>query len=255
MYTLITGASGGIGMELAKVMAANKHNLILVARTSTKLEELAQILQQKYQSEVRIFTADLVENTERLKLLNYLKDNNLLIDILVNNAGFGDAGFFAEADWLKNERMIQLNITALAHLTREILPQMVKRDSGRILNVASVAGFLPGPYMSVYYASKAFVVSFSAALHSELSGSGVTVTTLSPGPVSTNFFNAAGASNARLSRILKPANASDVAKFAYRRLMNGEHRAIFGWSNNLMIYLLNFVPSKLSSPLVKMLHS
>ncbi len=254
-YTLITGASGGIGMELAQIMAAHNHNLLLVARTADKLSSLADKLHKKYNINTHVFTADLTQSDERIKLLDFIEELDLAIDILVNNAGFGDAGFFAEADWLKNEQMIQLNITALTHLTRAILPSMIQRGSGKILNVASIAGFLPGPLMSVYYATKAYVVSFSAALHSELVNTGVTVTTLSPGPVATNFFNAASAGDARITKIMKPAAASKVAMFAYRRLMKGKNKAVYGWSNYLMVKMLNFTPHSISNAMVKKLHT
>lgn len=253
-YALITGASGGIGYELSMIMARQGHNLIIVARSEDKLSEIATELKEKFGIIVFHFAADLSREDERIALINFLRERRLEISILVNNAGFGDSGYFAEADWQKNEKMIQLNITALTHLTREFLPEMISSGHGRILNVASLAGFLPGPLMSVYYATKSFVVSFSNALHSELRGTGVTVTTLSPGPVSTNFFTEAGAPDATINKLMKPASAHSVAEFAYKRMMKGKRKAIQGIKNKLMIFGLRFVPTAVTNTMLKRLH-
>lgn len=254
-FSIVTGASGGIGYELCKVMASKKHNLILVARSENKLKEISESLSREYGIEVKYYIYDLSDCNQRLDFIAKIRKNGYSVNILVNNAGFGDTGYFYEADWEKNERMIQLNITALTHLTREFLPDLIKSNKGRILNVASIAGYLPGPLMSVYYASKSFVVSFSDALYSELKGTGVTVTTLSPGPVETNFFNEAGAADAHITSIIRPASASHVAAYAYRRMMKGRKRAIPGWTNNLMILGIRFVPTELTNSILKRLHS
>ncbi len=254
-YALITGASGGIGFELATIMASKGHNLILVARNIEKLKEIAEVLSQKYKVDVQYFQADLTLEKERADLLSKFAESNFIISILVNNAGFGDAGYFVETNWLKTNRMIQLNIVALTHLTRELLPAMVRKGKGRILNVASIAGFMPGPLMSVYYATKSFVISFSDALNEELKETGVRVTALCPGPVETNFFNYAGASEAKINKILRPASAKSVAHYGYKSMMKGKARAIHGLLNTLMVYFINFVPSAVSNPVVKRLHS
>lgn len=253
-FALITGASGGIGYELAKIMAEAGHNMVLVARSEDKLSDISVDLKERFNIELYYFAADLSKEEERLALIDYLRERRIEISILVNNAGFGDSGYFAEADWEKNEKMIQLNITALTHLTREFLPEMIASGHGRILNVASLAGFLPGPLMSVYYATKSFVVSFSNALHSELRGTGVTVTTLSPGPVSTNFFTEAGAPDALINKLIKQASAEDVARFAYRRMMKGKRKAIQGMKNKLMVFGLRFAPTALTNTMLKRLH-
>jgi uncharacterized protein len=253
-YALITGASGGIGYELVTLMASKGHNMILVARSEQRLKEIATDLIKKYNIKIIPLTSDLAKEGERMKLVNYIRENNLKINILVNNAGFGDAGYFADADWEKNEKMIQLNITALTHLTRAFLPEMINRKEGRILNVASLAGYLPGPLMSVYYATKSFVVSFSNALHSELRGTGVTVTTLSPGPVETNFFTEAGAADAKVNKLMKPATAQSVARFGYNRMMKGKRKAVQGLSAKFMLLGLRFVPSFITNYLLKRLH-
>lgn len=253
-FALITGASGGIGYELSFIMAEAGHNLVLVARSEDKLSDITLDLKEKFGIKVYHFAADLSIEEERLALIDFLRGRGIEISILVNNAGFGDSGFFAEADWQKNEKMIQLNITALTHLTREFLPEMIASGHGRILNVASLAGFLPGPLMSVYYASKSFVVSFSNALHSELKRTGVTVTTLSPGPVSTNFFIEAGAPDAMINKILGPASANSVASFAYNKMMKGKRKAIHGFKNKIMIFGLRFMPTAVTNTILKRLH-
>lgn len=253
-FALITGASGGIGYELTTLMASKGHNLIIAARSKEKLSGIAADLQNRFKVQVVFFAVDLSHEAERIKLIEFIRGNKYSINILVNNAGFGDAGYFAEADWEKNERMIQLNITALTHLTREFLPDLIKAGKGRILNVASLAGFLPGPLMSVYYATKSFVVSFSDALYNELRGTGVTVTTLSPGPVETNFFTEAGAPEAMINKLLRPASAKSVAKFGYKRMIHGRKRAIQGIKNNLMIFALRFIPTEFTNPILKRLH-
>lgn len=253
-YTLLTGASGGIGYELAVIMAKKGHQLILVARSESKLSGLATLLNEKYKVKAVYFAADLTRESERLKLIEFVTLHKYHIEILINNAGFGDAGYFHEAAWEKNERMIQLNIVALTHLVREFLPAMIRAHKGKILNIASIAGFFPGPLMSVYYASKAFVISFSEALYSELKGTGVTVTALCPGPVSTNFFVEAGADDAPVNKIMKPAKAPKVALYGYNNMMKGKRLAIPGWSNKFIVWSMNFIPVVISNPILKRLH-
>lgn len=253
-YALITGASGGIGYEICKIMASDNHNMIIVARSEDKLKEVREELIRLNTVDVRYFAVDLADEKERNRMISKIREQKLELDILINNAGFGDSGYFAEADWEKNERMIQLNITALTHITREFLPDLIRSGKGKILNVASMAGYMPGPLMSVYYATKSFVVSFSYALQHELRKTGVTVTTLSPGPVETNFFNEAGASNAAIMGILRPATAKSVAKFAYKRMMKGKKRAIQGLLNNLMLLSIRIIPSEITNPLISRLH-
>ncbi len=170
---LITGASGGIGYELAKQFAMNKYNLLLVARSKDKLEKLKDELEKKYMVKVNVIVKDLAKKNAATELFNQIQKENTNIDILVNNAGVGAYGKFYNIDWQRQEEMIQLNITALTELTRLFLPGMIERKNGKILNVASTAGFQPGPLMAVYYASKAFVLSFTEAIANELSGTNI----------------------------------------------------------------------------------
>lgn len=253
-YTLITGASGGIGFDLAVLMASRGHNLILTARSEEKITNLARQLSKTHGIEAVAFPADLSVENDREKLLEFIRNNNYHIEILVNNAGFGDLGPFEHADWDKTHQMIQLNITALTHLSRVLIPGMRKFKSGRILNVASVAAFMPGPLMSVYYASKAYVLSFSEALAGELRGSGITVTTLCPGPVATGFQEKAEFNDPALMKILKPATPAEVADYGYKALMKGKRLAIHGFMNRFMIFSLRFSPRRMVSEMVKRLH-
>ncbi|MBO5373057.1 MAG: SDR family oxidoreductase [Lachnospiraceae bacterium] len=199
-YTLVTGASGGIGMELAKEFARNGHNLIIAARTSDKLEMLKTDLEKKHNIEVEVFVADLSCEEERNRLYSYTQSHNMEVEILVNNAGFGDSNAFLDAAWERQRNMVELNNLALMHLTYLYGNEMKKRGCGKILNLSSVAAFSAGPYMSIYYASKGFVLSFSEAIHEELKGSGVTVTALCPGPTATGFEKNAEMKNTKTTR-------------------------------------------------------
>ena len=183
MTSLITGASGGIGAELARLFAAAGFDLVLVARRKEKLDELKNELESAHKIKVSVFECDLSKDGAAQKVFAFTQEQNISVDVLVNNAGFGDWGLFAECNLEKQNQMIHLNILSLTELTRLFVPQMTERKSGRILNVASIASFMPGPKMSVYYASKAFVRSFTEALSVELKKTGVTVTALCPGQI------------------------------------------------------------------------
>ena len=188
---LVTGASAGIGTELARLLAVD-HDLVLTARRSEQLQSLAEELKRLHGTTCRVVPADLADPAAPRKLFDALAAANLTLDVLVNNGGFGDLGPFAKADLAKMLRMIQVNVTALTELTGLFLPGLLARNRGCVLNVGSIAGFQPGPFMATYYATKAYVNSFSEALHSELRGTGVTVTVLCPGPVATEFAAVAG---------------------------------------------------------------
>lgn len=242
---LITGATGGIGLELAKVFAENHYNLVLIARNDGKLAELRRIFEEKYGVAVTAIPKDLTEETAAEEIFGELCRQSVTVDILVNNAGLGDFGSYCETDWDKQLSMIQLNIVAMLHLTRLLVNPMIKRSQGKILNVASIAAFQPGPLMSVYYASKAFVLSFSEALSKELENAGVTVTALCPGPTETGFERAASLEGSRLFRTLKPADAREVAWFGYRALMKGKTVAVYGFFNRLLALGARIAPRRL----------
>lgn len=249
---IITGASSGIGLELAKILASDKINLILVARSENKLNELKKELDQ-YKISTSILALDLSKPDAAQKVFDYCVKQNLKVDILINNAGFGDYGMFINSDWKKQEEMIRLNIQTLTHLTHLFLPYMVKNKYGRILNVASIASFLPGPLMSVYYATKAYVLSFSEALSNELEGSGVTVTVLCPGPTESGFQNAADMKDSKLVKGRKLPTSKEVADYAYKALMNGRVIAIHGLLNSLMVSAIRFTPRSVARKLVRIL--
>ena len=250
---LITGASSGIGLELARLFAQNKTNVVLVARSEGKLRELAQELNKQYGVQVRIITKDLSQYGAAQAVYDQLKTQQIAVDYLVNNAGFGDFGFFHESDWAKQEMMINLNITALTHLTRLLVTDMVQRKSGKILNVASTASFQPGPLMAVYYATKAYVLFFSEAIANELADKGVTVTALCPGPTESGFQNAAAMEQSRLVKGKKLPTSAEVALYGYKAMMRGEEVAIHGLMNWLTAQSVRFTPRKMVTTLVRVL--
>jgi len=235
---LITGASSGIGTELAKQFAADKINLVLVARRRERLEKLALEIKKDYDVEVDVLAADLTDGPARQQIMDTLQPKNIVIDYLVNNAGFGDSGPYVECDWEKQQQMIALNITALSHLTRLLLPGMVKRKTGGMLNVASTAGFLPGPYMSVYYASKAYVLNFTEAIAEEVAGYGIKVSALCPGPVVTEFQENANIDNARMVNRFLVLSAEKVARIGYEGFKRGKVVNISGLAMKFMIHSL-----------------
>jgi len=243
--TLITGASSGIGYEMAKLFAKDKHDLVLVARSGPKLVEFADQLEREYGVSVRTVPLDLSRPEAPQELFDDLSEARLTVDILANNAAYGKYGNFAEIALEESLGQIQLNITALTHLTRLFLVPMLARGSGKILNVASTAAFQPGPLMAVYYATKAYVLSFSEALESELRGTGVTVTCLCPGPTVTSFQTRAGVSNSRLFQQFGPMEAKTVAQDGYRALMNGKSVKISGAKNWLVAESVRFGPRKM----------
>lgn len=242
---LITGASGGIGYELAKLFAKDHHNVVLVARSAPKLAQFADELQRQFGVSAKAIPLDLTAAPAPQFLFDQLQREGIAIDILVNNAGYGMFGQFAEISLEDNLGQIQLNITALTHLTKLFLGPMIERHSGRIMNVASTAGFQPGPLMAVYYATKAYVISFSEALANELKASGVTVTCLCPGPTATNLQERAGMENTRLVKTLRPMDAKTVARDGYRGLMSGKTLVVSGFRNWLVAESVRFSPRKL----------
>ena len=249
---LITGGSGGIGLELAKVLARNGFDIVLVARKRDTLEGAAGQLEGKFNVTAHVFAADLRREEAPQAIFDFLRNENIPIEILVNNAGFGLGGEFAETDINRELEMIQVNIAALTQLTKLFLPAMIKRKSGRILNVASTAAFQPGPLMSVYYATKAYVLSFSEALAEELRESGVTVTTLCPGPTKTDFASTAQVGHSRLFTLFGVADAASVAEFGYQAMMQGKRVAIPGIRNKLVAEGHRFFPRGLLTKVARM---
>lgn len=248
---LITGASGGIGEHLARIHAASGGHLVLVARSEPKLRALAEELRQQYEVQVRIIAADLARPQGVEAVFNEVNQAGTSIDYLINNAGFGDYGAFAETQWEKEGQMIDLNVRALTHLTKLFLPQMKARGTGRILNVASTASFQPGPFMAVYFATKHYVLAFSDAIAEELKGSGVTVTTLCPGPTTSGFQAAAGMQDAAMVKGKKLPTAEQVAQYGYRQMMQGKRVVIHGWVNRIMAISAKMLPTPLGSAITK----
>jgi uncharacterized protein len=234
---LVTGASAGIGRELARVLAAD-HDLILTARREAELRALAAELAPAV---CHVIPTDLAGPAGPKALFDAVAATGLTADVLVNNAGFGDIGPFAGADPAKMLRMIQVNVTALTELTGLFLPGMRTRGRGRILNVGSVAGFQPGPYMAVYYATKAYVNSFSEALSEELRGSGVTVTCLAPGPTRSEFAAVAGMPGNHFT-VGSVADARSVAEAGVRAMKRGKRLVVPGFRNRLLVFAERFVP-------------
>lgn len=254
-FTLITGSSSGIGLELARIFASHKRNLILVARSEAPLEKLKTELVSQHGVQVQIFPMDLSLWDSAKKLHSTVSDHGWHVDTLVNNAGFGDHGTFVDSDWRRQKGMIDLNITALTELTRLFLPAMVASRSGRILNVASTAAFQPGPWMSVYYATKAYVLSFSEALSEELRGSGVTVTALCPGPTLSGFQEAANMQGVALFERIQPPSSREVAEFGYHAMIKGKVVAIQGTLNSLVVQLLRVSPRFLVRKIVRQIQA
>jgi short-subunit dehydrogenase len=239
---LITGASNGIGLELAKVHASKGGDLVLVARNILKLDELKSELERKYKIKVYTIGKDLSAQNAAQEVYDETKKQNIQIDYLVNNAGFGDFGMFAETDWNKELLMINLNITTLTQFTKLYLQDMVARKSGKIMNVASTAAFQSGPTMAVYYATKAYVLSFSEAVDNEVSDKGVTITTLCPGATESGFQAAAAMEESALVKGKKLPTSAEVAEYGYKAMLKGKTVAIHGLMNYIMANSVRFTP-------------
>lgn len=252
---LITGASSGIGLELAKIFAREKIDLIIIARSEEKLRSLANQLQQQYGVKINILVKDLSHYNTAKEISDHCAQNNIQVDYLINNAGFGDFGFFAESSWSKQEQMLNVNITALTYLTRLFLPGMIDRKYGRIMNLASTAAFQPGPTMSVYYATKAYVLSFTEAISNELKGTGVTATALCPGSTHSGFQKAAALEESRLVKNKKLPSSEEVAEFGYKAMMKGKVVAIHGFTNTLLATSVRFMPRPLVRTLVRQIQA
>ncbi|TKT86506.1 SDR family NAD(P)-dependent oxidoreductase [Dyadobacter frigoris] len=251
-YTaLITGASSGIGLELAKIHASKGGDLVLVARNKAKLDQLKSELVQTYGISVSIIVIDLSAEGSAKKIYDRTTVEKIQIDCLINNAGFGDFGFFSDTDLQKEVNMINLNIMALTLLTKLYLKDMLDRKGGRIMNVASIAAFQPGPKMAVYSATKAYVLSFSQAVGNEVLHQGVTVTALCPGPTESGFQEAASMQNSKMFNNNKLPTAGEVAAYGYEAMLKGKSVAIPGFINNLMADAVGFIPREWVLKLVR----
>ena len=248
-YALITGASSGIGLEMANICAENKINLLLTARNESALGTLSKELSEKFGISVLTLVDDLSDPHEVDNIFEFSKLQGIYIKYLINNAGFGDFAFFPNADWKKTSEMINLNITSLTRLCHLYIPEMMNKRNGKILNVSSLAGFQPGPYMSVYYATKAYVLLFSEALRRELKGTGVSVTCLCPGPTNSLFWKRAGVESSRLIQMFHIPSSKQVAIYGYKSLMKNKSVAIYGSINKLTVFLERFIPRRIVTEL------
>jgi short-subunit dehydrogenase len=239
---LITGASSGIGLELAKIHASKGGNLVVVARNKAKLEELKSDLEKQYGIQVYVIVKDLAVPNAAIDVFEETEKEGIQIDYLINNAGFGLYGKFEQTDWLEESNMIQVNITALTQFTKLYLPGMIQRKQGKILNVASTAAFVPGPTMTVYCATKPYVLSFSEALNNEVSHYGISVTALCPGATKSGFSVAAKADKSALFQNSKLATSEEVAQFGYDAMMKGKQVVIHGILNKFLAFIVRFTP-------------
>jgi len=239
---LITGASSGIGLHFAELFARDGRRPVLVARSGDKLHALAADLSSRYGVEAVAIPLDLAQAGAAERLFEEVERRQIAVDALVNNAGFATFGLFAETALGDEREELQLNVITLTELTKLFLKPMLARKRGRILNVASTAAFQPGPYMAVYYATKAYVLSFSEALSSELAGSGVTVTCLAPGPTESSFVERAKMDASGLLKALPVADSETVARAGYRAMLRGKRLVIPGAMNQITAFLPRIAP-------------
>lgn len=249
---LITGASSGIGKEFAYIHAEKGGSLILTARRKENLEIIASDLKQKYNTQVAIIALDLSLNDSPQLLFDKVKEMELRVDYLINNAGFGDSGLFAETDLNRDTQMIDLNVSALVKLSKLFGKDMLKRGSGKILNIASVAAFLSGPNMALYFATKNFVLAFSEAIAHEWRPKGVSVTTLCPGPTQSEFFEVANMGESHMIKMMPLPSAKVVATYGYSAMLKGRTVAVHGFFNKLQVFFIRFVPRKWSTAMAAM---
>lgn len=244
-YTLITGGTEGIGLELARIFAVNKHNLILVARNKNKLNHIKLKLESEFKINVEIINCDLTVDKNCEEIIKVVEEKNLVVDYLINNAGIGSFGFFVDEEDDFEEKLININIIALTMLTKYFLKGMVKRGKGGILNVASTAAFVGGPKMSMYYSSKAYVLSLTEAIHDEVKDLGVKVSCLCPGPVKTSFQEKSGIKKSENAKKYL-MDADKVAEEAYSSFMKGKTIIIPGYKNKILVLISKLIPRAFS---------
>ena len=252
---LVTGASGGIGEDLARLIAAGGRDVVLLARSAPKLQTLADELTLAYKVSATVLAMDLSIPGAADEIARTLAERRIVIDMLINNAGFGTHGAFARENSVEQSRMLQVNVVALTMLTRLLLPGMIERRRGRILNVASTAAFQPGPVMAVYYASKAYVMSLSLALTEETVDTGVTVTCLCPGPTRTGFQERAQLGKSRLFGVTNVMSSADVARAGYDALLAGRALVVPGMANKIGAQSVRFVPRRVAAKIAGALNA
>ena len=243
---LITGASMGIGLDLAVLAARDGFDCILVSRSEPRLHELKKVLEKRYRVAVHVVAMDLSKPDAARTLVQTIEENGWTVDFLINNAGFGTSGAFVDIDAETEAEEVRLNVNTLTELTKAYLPRMVERDYGYVLNVASVAAFQPGPYMAVYYATKAYVLSLTEAIHAEVKGTNVHVSVLCPGPTETDFFNRAGN-----EMMVAKMPSHLVAFFGYKGVMNNKRVIVPGVTNQLLVGLAKVMPRAVSLEILR----
>jgi short-subunit dehydrogenase len=239
---LVTGGTSGIGFELAKLLANDGYNIILVARGQEGLDKAAQEFRTTYKVEVTPISKDLFYPGNAFELVDEIREKGITVNILVNDAGQGYYGEFKDTDIQRELDIVQLNISSLLVLTKSFLQEMVARGEGKILNLASIAGKLPGPYQAVYHGTKAFVHSFTEAIRSEVKDTGVTITSLLPGATETDFFNKAGMQESKIVQAGNLADPAEVAKDGYNALMSGDDMVVSGFKNKMQVGMGNVMP-------------
>ncbi|MHC5766593.1 MAG: SDR family NAD(P)-dependent oxidoreductase [Nostoc sp.] len=251
---LITGAASGIGYQLTQIFARHNYNLVLVDKNEQKLTEIVDEFPDKFGIFVKIFVKDLSIPTTPEEIFKELQQASIKIDVLVNNAGFGTYGAFCETDLSTELKMLQVNMVSLTHLTKLFLKDMVEQNYGKILNVASAAAFQPGPLMAVYFATKAYVLSFSEAIANELEGTGVNVTVLCPGPTASEFQQNAAMEDSKIANVNRMMDTETVARIGYRGLMKNKTVVVPGMRNKILTESVRFTPRNLVTKVVRSMH-
>ena len=251
---LITGASKGIGHAFAELFAQKGYSLVLVARHENLLLELQVSIEENFHVKVIIIPLDLAEtHNAAVKIFNRLKKLGVTVDVLINNAGFGLFGKFYETDWHLESNMIRLHVLFLTHITKIYLKEMVSRGQGKILNISSIAAFQPGPQMAVYYATKAYIMSFSQAIANEVKGTGVTITAFCPGPTKTDFQKTIGNETSLLAKMKMVTTPEKVARQGFRAMQKGKAIAIPGFWNRTWSKLIVMLPRNWAASFMSLL--
>lgn len=257
-YALVTGASGGMGYEYSKLFAKDGKNIVVVARSRDKLQDLKKEIESNYGTKVRVLPNDLSDPKAPEEIFSELEKEGINVDVLVNNAGFPVYGIFSETDWQQEAEMIQVNMTSLTQLTKLFLKKMLENKSGRIMNISSVLGFMPSSWLSVYAATKSYVLSFSEALANELKGTGVRVTCFCPPTTRTLFWKKANAEDNKanrsaLLRRMTTMDAATAARIGYRALAKGKVTAVGGLLASLWVFFTRFIPRGLVCAVSKLM--